>query len=262
MGTAVFQISLFSYLGASLGYFVYLVYRKPFVSTAATVTVAVGLLAQTVWLGLRSMQTGHGPYTNSFEIAMFFSWLIVVVYFVTEWKYRIKDLGAFVLPLVFLVVLFSGFLSKEVDMVEKGQADFWLTLHRTLSVLGYAAFTIAFAAGIMYLFQEHQVKSKKLGILYFRMPSLEVLDNLNEKAITIGFPLFTLGFMTGSLWQVQLNEPMLAWEPFKTWPLVLVWFVYGAMFFGRLFSGVRGKKAAQGAILGFVMVIVTYFMHV
>lgn len=257
----MFNISLFSYFGASLGYFVYLVYRKPMVSTLATASVGIGLLAHTVWMGLRSMETGHGPYTSNFEIAMFFSWMIVVVYFLTEWKYKIKDLGAFVIPMAFLALLFSAFFTKDVALV-KDSHPFWMTLHRTLSVLGYAAFTIAFAASIMYLIQEHQVKSKKLGIMYFRMPSLEVLDKLNDKIITIGFPLFTLGFMTGPLWKVKMQQPVLTWDLMKTWPLVIVWIIYGAIFFGRMFAGIRGKKAAQGAILGFVMVIVTYFMHV
>ncbi len=261
MGKLVFNISLFSYLGASLGYFVYLVYRKQLVSTLATATVGLGLLAHTAWLGLRSMETGHGPYTTTFEIAMFFSWMIVVVYFLTEWKYKIKDLGAFVIPLAFLALLFSAFLSKEAALDSETQ-HFWLTMHRTLSVLGYAAFTIAFAAAIMYLIQEHQVKSKKLGIMYFRMPSLEVLDKLVDKVITIGFPLFTLGFMTGPLWKAKMDQPFLSWDITKTWPLVIVWIIYGSLFFGRLFAGVRGKKAAQGAILGFVMMIITYFMHV
>lgn len=163
---------------------------------------------------------------------------------------------------MFVILLFSGFLSQEVTLVEKSESQFWLTLHRTLSALGYAAFSIAFAAGIMYLIQEHQVKSKKLGIMYFRMPSLEVLDDLNFKVITIGFPLFTLGFLTGAIWNVKMQQGLLHWDLLKTWPLVIVWVVYGLVFFGRLFAGLRGKKAAQGAILGFVAVISTYFLHV
>ncbi|MFQ5584882.1 MAG: inner membrane protein YpjD [Calditrichia bacterium] len=258
----LFNISIFSYFAASLEYFVYLVYRRTIVSTIANVTVGVGLLTHTAWVTLRSIETGHGPYTTSFELSMFFAWLIVVVYFLTEWKYKIKDLGAFVIPLAFLTLLFAAFLSKDPAFVEKSQAHFWMTLHRTLSVLGYAAFTIAFAAAIMYLIQEHQVKSKKLGIMYFRMPSLEVLDNLNDKVITIGFPLFTLGFMTGSILNTKMDMPFFSWDLFKTWPLVIVWIIYGGVFFGRLIAGVRGKKAAQGAILGFVMVVVTYFLHI
>ncbi|SVD74099.1 uncharacterized protein METZ01_LOCUS426953, partial [marine metagenome] len=146
-----FNLSLVSYLMASLGYFVYLAYRRPLVSTLAGWTVVFGLVCQTVTIGIRSSQTGHGPYTTSFEVALFLSWLMVVVYILTEWKYKIKDLGAFVIPLVFVVLLFSAFLSKETTLVPESEVHFWLTMHRTLSIMGYAAFSIAFAAGIMYL---------------------------------------------------------------------------------------------------------------
>ena len=201
-----FSVALFSYLAASLGYFVYLVYRRPLVSSLSGGAVALGLISHTVSIGLHSAITGHGPYTTSYEIAMFLAWFIVVIYFLTEWKYKIKDLGSFVIPLVFLVMLVSVFLSKDAGLVPESEVRFWLTMHRTLSIIGYAAFSIAFAAGIMYLIQEHQVKSKKLGIMYFRMPSLEVLDDLNFKVITIGFPLFTLGFMTGSIWNTKMDQ--------------------------------------------------------
>jgi ABC-type transport system involved in cytochrome c biogenesis permease subunit len=80
--------------------------------------------------------------------------------------------------------------------------------------------------------------------------------------ITIGFPLFTLGFLTGAIWNVKMQQGLMSWDVLKTWPLVLVWAIYALVFFGRLFAGLRGKKAAQGAVLGFVAVISTYFLHV
>lgn len=263
MAKISFNLALISYLTASLEYFFYLVYRKPAVQTLAWVTVGVGLLAHTMIIGLRASETGHGPYTTSFEIALFFAWALVVVYFLTEWKYRIKDLGSFVIPMVFLIMVYSAFLSKDVGLQGPAtDASFWMTLHRTLSILGYAAFAIAFAGGIMYLIQEHEVKSKKLGIMYFRMPSLEVLDDLNHKVIAVGFPLFTLGFLTGSIWNDKMHGLLLSWDMMKTWPLILVWGVYGAVFFGRLMVGLRGKRAAQGSVIGFFSVILTYFLHV
>ena len=257
-----FSVALFSYLAASLGYFVYLVYRRPLVSSLSGGAVVLGLISHTVSIGLHSAITGHGPYTTSYEIAMFLAWFIVVIYFLTEWKYKIKDLGSFVIPLVFLVMLVSVFLSKDAGLVPESEVRFWLTMHRTLSIIGYAAFSIAFAAGIMYLIQEHQVKSKKLGIMYFRMPSLEVLDDLNFKVITIGFPLFTLGFMTGSIWNTKMDQAFFSWDLAKTMPMVIVWLIYGLVFFGRMTTGLRGKKAAQFAILGFVTVIGTFFLHI
>ncbi|PIQ97800.1 MAG: cytochrome C assembly protein [Nitrospinae bacterium CG11_big_fil_rev_8_21_14_0_20_56_8] len=256
-----FNIALFSYLGASIGYFGNLLYRKRWVSVATTSLMGLGLVAHTALMGIRSSQTGHGPYTTAFEIAMFFSWIIVVVYILTELKFKIQDLGAFVIPLVFLILLYSAFLSREVVTQETGSV-LWMTLHRTLSILGYGAFAIAFAAALMYLIQENQVKSKKLGMMYFRMPSLEVLDKLLDRVIAFGFPLFTLGFVSGSIWNTKVKHDFFSWNLEKTWPLIVVWGVYGVVYFGRMTVGIRGKKAAQGAILGFVLIIVAYFIHV
>ena len=262
MANITFNTALLSYLVSALGYTLYLVYRKSAVKLISAFSLGLGLLSHTVTICLRSIDTGHGPYTTGFEITSFFAWVIVVIYFIIEWKYKIKDLGAFVIPVVFLILLYSAFQSREFLLIDDSSTMFWLTMHRALSIVGYAAFAIAFGAAFMYLIQENQVKTKKLGIMYFRMPSLEVLDNLNYKVIAIGFPLFTLGFMTGSIWNIKTDESLFSWDALRTWPLIVVWLIYCGIFFGRLLVGWRGKKAAQGSILGFVAIIVTYFFHV
>jgi len=257
------NISLITYLAASLMYFIYLVHRRPVLSILASIMVGAGLASQTATIGLRAAETGHGPYTTAFEATMFFSWVIIVGFLLTQWRYKIKDLGSFIIPVAFLILLYSVSLSREILPVPESDFRVWITLHRTLSVMGFAAFSMAFGAGIMYLIQENQLKSKKLGRMHFRMPSLEVLDNLIHKVITIGFPLFTLGFMTGAVWNVQMNQnSFFSWDVVKTWPLVIGWLIYGTVFFGRLTVGLRGKKAAQGSIVGFAAVICTYFLHV
>jgi cytochrome c-type biogenesis protein CcsB len=262
MANITFNISLFIYLFAALGYSLYLVYRRPLVKSLSFFSLGVGLLFHTVNISLRSMETGHGPYTTGFEITSFLAWAIVVIFFITEWKYKIQDLGAFIIPVVFLIFLYSAFQSREYSLINESATMFWLTMHRTLSIIGYAAFAIGFGVAVMYLIQENQVKRKKLGVMYFRMPSLEVLDNLNHKAIAFGFPLFTLGFMTGSIWNIKTDESLFSWDLFRTWPLIAVWLIYCGIFFGRLIVGWRGKKAAQGSILGFVTIVVSYFFHV
>ena len=261
MVNIIFNAALICYLFSGLGYTLYLVFRNTMVKQFSIYLLGLGLFSHTVTIGLRSVETGHVPYTTGFEIASFLAWVIVVIYFLIEFKYKIKDLGAFVIPVVFLILLFSFFQSREFSLIDESSTMFWLTMHRTLSIIGFAAFAIAFGAAVMYLIQENQVKTKKMGVMYFRMPSLEVLDNLNYKVICIGFPLFTLGFMTGSIWNIKTDESF-AWDPISTLPLIVVWLIYCSIFFGRLLVGWRGKKAAQGAILGFVSVIVSYFFHV
>ena len=262
METMIFNLILTSYLLASIGYFIFLIHRKYWVSLASIGLVGTGLLVHTLFIGLRSTKTGHGPYTSSFEVAVFCSWLIVGIYLLLHWRYKIKGLGAFAIPLVFLILLYAAFLSQEVLKEPKSELQVWLTLHRSLSIVGYAAFTMAFVAGVMYLIQENQLKTKKLGMMYFRMPSLEMLDNLNFKVVTVGFPLFTLGFMTGSLSNLEPGGYFSDWDIVRTWPLVLSWVIYGSIFFGRMLVGWRGKRTAVGTILGFVTVIFTFILHV
>ncbi len=263
MKIITFNIAMISYFLASLEYFLYLVYRRPGVSSLATGTVVVGLLSHTAIIGLRSQETGHGPYTTSFEVAVFLSWLVVVVYCFTHWKYKIKDLGSFVIPVAFLILLYATFLSKEVVHFPESEFRVLLTLHRTLSIVGFAAFAIAFSLGVMYLIQEKQVKSKKLGMMYFRMPSLESLESLIFKVVAIGFPLFTLGFLTGFIWNFQESQSsFFSWNLMKTWPMVIGWVLYGLVFFGRQLLGWRGKKVAQVSVIGFVIVMLSILIHV
>ena len=262
MENITFNITLLIYLISTLGYTLYLGYRNPLVKSISFYSLVLGLFSHTTTIFIRSIETGHGPYTTGFEITSFFSWVLVIIFFITEWNYKIKDLGAFIIPVVFMIFLYSAFQSREYSMIDESLTMFWLTIHRTLSIIGYAAFAIGFGVAVMYLIQENQVKSKKLGVMYFRMPSLEVLDNLNYKVIAIGFPLFTLGFMTGSIWNIKTDESLFSWDTLRTWPLIVVWLIYSGIFFGRHLAGWRGKRAAQGAIFGFITIIVSYFFHV
>ena len=150
MANITFNIALLIYLVSALGYSLYLVYRKPVVNLVSAFSLGLGLFSHTITIGLRSIDTGHGPYTTGFEITSFFAWVIVVVFFLTEWKYRIKDLGAFIIPVVFIILFYSAFQSREFSLIDDSSTMFWLTIHRTLSIIGYAAFAIAFGAALMY----------------------------------------------------------------------------------------------------------------
>ncbi len=153
MKNIAFNISLVCYFIASLKHIFYLPMRKRFLYLSANWTVGIGFAFQFYGLILRSAETGHGPYTSLYEYALFLSWAIILAYFFVELKYEIKDLGVFVVPMAFFVLLFASSLPQESNPTSSSM-KFWLTIHRTLSMLGYGAFTIAFGASIMYLLQE------------------------------------------------------------------------------------------------------------
>lgn len=260
MKDLAFNISLFCYFIASLKHIIYLVVRKRFLYLLANWTVGAGFAAHFLGLVFRSAETGHGPYTSNYEYLLFSSWAIILSYFFVEFKYRIKDLGVFVVPLAFLLLLYASSLPQESSPSDSSMR-FWLTIHLTLSMLGFGAFTIAFGASIMYLLQEKLLKTKKIGSLYHKLPSLEILDSLMHWIVAIGFPIFTIGFITGSIWIGKTKGSYFSWDVQKTLPLIITWFIYGSLFIGRITAGWRRKKAAVLSIVGFFSIIVTYILH-
>jgi cytochrome c-type biogenesis protein CcsB len=110
----------------------------------------------------------------------------------------------------------------------------------------------------MYLIQEHHVKSKHLGGLFDRLPSLQILDEINYRLITLGFPLLTLAIITGAVWAESAWGSYWTWDPKEVWSLI-TWLVYAAVLHLRLTAGWRGRRAAILAIIGFVIVLFTFF---
>jgi ABC-type transport system involved in cytochrome c biogenesis permease subunit len=102
---------------------------------------------------------------------------------------------------------------------------------------------MAFLFGIMYVLQERYLKSRRVGGLYFLLPSLEVLDELNYRCLSYGFPLLTVAIITGALWSEHTLGSYWLWQPRQIWSLI-TWFLYAALLHGRLTTGWRGKKAA------------------
>lgn len=108
----------------------------------------------------------------------------------------------------------------------------------------------------MYLIQEWELKSKRLGYFFTRLPSLDALDQLNSHCLTTGFAFLTLGIVSGSIWARQAWGSYWQWDPKEVWSII-TWFIYLIQFHQRITVGWRGRRAAVMAIIGFCAVIFT-----
>lgn len=260
MNTVLFHVILLAYLFASLTFWLYVGFRQRWCFWTATGLLGSGFVLHTGLLGSRLL-THPLLAWDSVDVYMgLLSWAIVVAYLVTAWRYRIDALGAFIVPLAFLAMALSGVRSAATTPLFPAFQHLWLLMHIFLALLGYAALTLMFCAGVMYLLQEHQLKSKRLGSWYYRLPSLTVLDELNARALLLGFPLLTQGIITGSVWAKYLHGSYLQWS-LTSLPLLLSWLLYAVLFGGRQLLGWQGKKAACAAVGGFMVVLVSYFVH-
>ncbi len=217
----------------------------------AVVLAALGFVCHTVALAMRIRASGYVPFTHFHEAVSFFSWAIVLVFFWVELRYRIHILGSFILPLAFLSLISASALPNEVRNLDVTLKSAWLGVHTTLSLLGLVAFAIAFVAGVMYLLQDRFLKSKQFGPLYDKLPPLDLLDQWNQRAILAGFPLLTVGMISGAMWSQYAAGTFWTLDNPKQLLAIGIWLFYLIVLHGRVTVGWRAKRAAHLAIIGF-----------
>jgi len=257
MHIVLLKITALFYLAGAFFYLYFIVTQKERGARLGRMFLLVGVILHAAGFSLRYAAAGYTPITNLFESLSFFALAIAATFLVIEVRYNLRTLGSFVAPLAFTFSIFAAFLPGEVAGLAPALNSYWLPIHVLLLFVGDAVFAVAFGAGIMYLLQEKQVKRKKMGALFKRLPSLDVLDDVNYRCLTIGFPLLTMGIITGSIWAEYAWGSYWSWDPKETWSLI-TWLLYAALLHGRLTVGWRGRKAAILAIVGFGAVLFTF----
>ncbi len=261
---ACFNLAMAIYLISCVGYLVFAVSRSSRIGAFSTYLLVVGLLVHSAGLIFRwveTHQTGYGyvPLSNMYESLVFFSWTIVLIYLMLELKYKQKIIGVFVTPTAFLAIALTSIIPgvgpQIVPLVPALQSN-WLAIHVITCFLGYASFAVSFGISILYLVQDRRGKDKEKESTW--LPSASVLDEINYRSIVIGFPMLTLGIVTGAAWANYAWGSYWSWDPKETWSLI-TWFVYAAFLHARLTRDWRGRKAAILSIIGFSAVLFTYF---
>jgi cytochrome c-type biogenesis protein CcsB len=258
MGVILFELSLTLYFSATILSVVELFKGSKATSTAILILAIAGFAMQTGSIIFRYSNAGHLPISSLYDATSFFSWCIVLIFFYLEYRYRLDLLGPFTMPIVFILILSSSMFPREIKPLSPVLQSYWLGIHTFLAFLGNAAFAMAFGIGIMYLIQEHHLKSKRLCGLFQRLPSLQILDEVNYKLITLGFPLLTLAIITGAIWAESAWGSYWRWDPKEVWSLI-TWLIYALVLHVRLTAGWRGRKAAILSIMGFISVLFTFF---
>jgi cytochrome c-type biogenesis protein CcsB len=257
MNILFFNFASLFYLLGTLAYAIYIIFLKESLSKLALTIVSIGFVSHTVAIITRYAEAGYTPITNLYESLSFFAWMIMGVLLLTSIKYKVRILGSFLTPIGLILMLFAFILPKEILPLPPVLKSFWHPFHVIFAFLGYAVFTLTFCSGVMYLIQEHQLKSKRVGAIAKRLPSLKVLDDMNYQSLTFGFPMLTIGIITGAIWAEYAWGRYWNWDPKETWSLI-TWLFYAAMLHQRLTVGWRGRKAAIMAIVGFFSVLFTF----
>lgn len=240
-------------IGSLIGFFRK---RRVFVK-AATLLVVGGFVFHTVSLVLLGIAREHFPITNLPESLCLCAWFLSLTFLVTHIRYNIKALGAFTLPLVSLLTITAFFFHEENQSIPPDLKNGWIYFHSSVAFLAYAAFFLTFVSGILYLIQEKELKTKNFRFLYFRLPSLQVCDEMMRLFLTIGFIAMSLTILSGSITAPEAWGPAWSGDPKVTASLV-TWGIYLVLLLYRLSSRGRSRMAAYISIVGFASVLVTF----
>ena len=263
--TALHNVATFAYLFATFFYVAYLAFRTRAVGNIATSLAVLGVVVHTGgkalrWVESYRMGIGHAPLSNMYESMSFFALCVMAAYLVVEWKFKVKTLGAVVAPMAFIILAANAlFFPDEIrPLVPALQSD-WLLYHVITSFVSYGAFAVSFGISLLYLVKMKAEKGGlKEGSILAMFPDLKVLDEVNYKSIAVGFPLLSLGIITGAAWANYAWGTYWSWDPKETWSLI-TWFIYAAYLHARLTRGWQGRRAALLSIVGFLAVVFTYF---
>jgi len=267
ISTKMISVVTFLYLLCTVFYFIYLAFRSERLGKIAGGASWITLLIHTAAISLRWVESyqlgiGHAPLSNMYESLVFFSWCIALLNLLWEWKLKSRFLGAFTMPFAFLFIAYASLapgISDRIDPLIPALQSNWLHAHVITCFISYASFALSCAISIIYLMKlRKEEKGQKETRWTALFPSLESLDGLVYKTIVVGFPLLTLGIVTGAAWANYAWGSYWSWDPKETWSLI-TWFVYALFLHARFTREWRGKRTAFLSIIGFAAVIFTYF---
>jgi len=266
INTTILSWVTFIFFAAFVFYLFRMILGREFWGKLATGTALIGLATQSVALLIRwktsyDLGMGHVPLSNFYESLIFFAWTIVLLYLLMEWRLKNRSIGVFVMPVAFLIMAYASIapgVNNRIEPLIPALQSNWLTSHVLTCFLGYAAFTVAFALGVMFFVGKAVgADSSITGVFSRVLPSEYLLDELMYSSTVLGFIFLTLGIVTGSVWAHYAWGSYWSWDPKETWSLI-TWLVYAVMLHTRLVRGWRGRRMAVMAIVGFACVLFTY----
>lgn len=204
-------------------------------------------------------QIGRMPIGSLFEFSFLLTWTMLTIYLVLELLRDSQAAATLLLPIITVIQVIGVALPKPSEsMVDEFPASL-VGWHIGVTMMGYGFLVGSFVAGTLYLLQERNLRLKRFGPLYHRLPSLETLDIWSGRFVYIGFPMLTIGVWAGLVFAHVQWARLWQADP-KVIFTLLVWLVYGGYLLMRKVWGWGGRKAAWWSVAGVTGLLINYFV--
>lgn len=248
--------------------------------------ICVANILLALLLILRWIESGHFPLSNLYESLVFLSWGFTAIHITCALSFQnLFFLNAITTPITLLTYTFASFslpptMQKATALVPALQSN-WLMMHVTIMILSYAALLCGSLIAFVFLVVPASLKFAsdpsttiplQTSDLLVSDPPVsggssatnvslsafgQTLDNLSYRILGLGFPLLTLGILSGAVWANEAWGSYWSWDPKETWAFI-TWLVFAIYLHTRLTKGWRGTKSAILATFGFITVWICY----
>ncbi|HEX9107773.1 MAG TPA: cytochrome c biogenesis protein CcsA, partial [Longimicrobiales bacterium] len=173
------------------------------VPRSAPAVLGVAVIAHAVALGFFVATYHELPLVGLAPSISTLAFLLGVILLVLAHFSDARPVGLVLLPIVAGLLLLALLLQIRPAGQVLAFRGAWLAFHVMLGFIGYVGLAVAFAAGLLYLLQFRQLKSKQFGRLFRFFPALATLDRLGRLGLQIGFPSLTLNLILGWAWTIR-----------------------------------------------------------
>lgn len=254
MTRTLLSIACHAYGFAAVIYLANLVRQSNWLGLTGRVAIAGGLVAHAGSLLLLFTGQGGMPVGMAQGLS-FLAFLLTAIFLGIDLVYRRAVIGAFVTPIVLAVLVPAFLLPGDLEPIREEVVRPLLPVHVGIAILGVALFAVAAGVGLMYVLMERQVKAKRFGLLFSRLPPLQTLDEINRWLVVVGFIALSVTLATGAFFDTSGHGWQ--WDA-KRVATLICWIMSAVLLSARFFAGWRGKRVAVVTMAGFGMLLVSF----
>ena len=292
-----FDVALFAYLAAMVGYFAFLAFRRDAIWHVSRTIAVTGVAANLVSIVARGLAADRVPWGNMYEYSSLLALLVVVgALVVVEGVYRVRSLTGFALMFSVLTMAVAvSFLYVGPGPLVPALNSYWIKIHVQAAIWGSSLFALGGIATIAYLVVD-RIERRKLEALGSQepppimggaldldadeapvdlvpdaaedvqvlpgkrrlVPTAAGLDRLAYRIIALAFPIWTFAVIAGAIWAQEAWGRYWGWDPKETWSFI-TWVVFAGYLHARATNGWKGRRAAVIALVGFASLLITYY---
>lgn len=257
MERTLLSIAVHEYGLAAVLYLVFLLKSSERLAWASRLLVGSGIVLHGISLGMTVWSQGRMPagLAHGFSLVAL---LLLLIFFLLDVRYRMPVAGAFLMPVALAALVPGLLISDATGRLPPSVQQPLLPVHVGIALLGLAAFGVASGLAVMYLLMERQMKHKHFGLLFTRLPPLQLLDDLNRHLVLWGFVALSITLVTGAFFSSDAVGFFWRWEP-KLVATLVAWLGFGALMVARALAGWQGRRVALLTMAGFCVLLVSFF---